>query len=85
MYNFFVKQEQLNNLYEISGGDLNHIKNVLRMKVGEQILVTFNEQTDLCEIVEFKEDCALAKILEKNYKESVFALLKVFLYLCATK
>ena len=79
MYNFFVKQEQLNNLYEISGGDFNHIKNVLRMKVGEQILVTFNEQTDLCEIVEFKEDCALAKILEKNYKESELPI-RVYLF-----
>ncbi len=79
MYNFFVKQNEFDNIFEISGADFNHIKNVLRMKVGEQILVTFNEQTDLCEIVEFKEDCALAKILEKNYKESELPI-KIYLF-----
>ena len=52
MYNFFVK-EKLNNLYEIRGGDFNHIKNVLRMKQGEQILVTYNEKSNLCEIANF--------------------------------
>ena len=79
MYNFFVKQNEFNNIFEISGTDFNHIKNVLRMKVSEQILVTFNEQTDLCEIVEFKEDCVVAKILEKNYKESELPI-KIYLF-----
>ena len=78
MYNFFVK-EKLNNLYEIRGGDFNHIKNVLRMKQGEQILVTYNEKTDLCEIESFLDDCAIAKVLEENFNESELPI-KIYLF-----
>ncbi len=78
MYNFFVK-EKLNNLYEISGSDFNHIKNVLRMKVGQQILVTYNEKSDLCEIASFEDGYLVAKILEENYKESELPI-KIYLF-----
>lgn len=40
MYRFFVDQEQLNkDIVEITGEDYNHIRNVLRMKVGEKVLL----------------------------------------------
>ncbi len=40
MYRFFVDQEQLNkDIVEITGEDYNHICNVLRMKVGEKVLL----------------------------------------------
>ena len=40
MYHFFIKPEQV-AAHEVAiiGSDVNHIKNVLRMKVGEQICV----------------------------------------------
>ncbi|MBR5438710.1 MAG: 16S rRNA (uracil(1498)-N(3))-methyltransferase [Clostridia bacterium] len=79
MYNFFVKSEKLNNSFEICGGDFNHIKNVLRMKVKEQILVTSNEKTHLCEICEFSENSVIVKILEENYKESELPI-KIYLF-----
>lgn len=40
MYRFFVKPEQLNGEYVfVAGEDYNHIHNVLRMKIGEEILL----------------------------------------------
>ena len=41
MYRFFVKQEQIDmkeKKIHITGSDVNHIKNVLRMRQGETIL-----------------------------------------------
>ena len=38
MYQFFVEEEQVHSdSISITGGDVNHIKNVLRMKNGEKI------------------------------------------------
>ena len=44
MYQFFVKPEQIcgKDIW-ITGGDVNHIKNVLRMKIGEEIAVSNGE------------------------------------------
>ncbi len=37
MYQFFVEEEQVHSdSISITGGDVNHIKNVLRMKNGEK-------------------------------------------------
>lgn len=79
MYNFFVNQKQLNNLYEITGSDYNHIKNVLRMKVGDEFLVTCNEQSDLCKIVEFTENSVVLKVIKENYMETELPI-KVYLF-----
>ena len=43
MYRFFVDKSQIDReqeLIHILGNDVNHIKNVLRMKPGEQILIS---------------------------------------------
>lgn len=43
MYQFFVESSQIdleNKTVWITGGDVNHIKNVLRMKVGEELSVS---------------------------------------------
>ena len=41
MHHFFVTPEQVreNSIY-IEGSDVNHIKNVLRMKIGEELQVS---------------------------------------------
>ncbi len=49
MHNFFVKNENLfGDSVKIDGADFNQIKNVLRMKQGEQILVSFDGKSSLC-------------------------------------
>lgn len=67
MYRFFVDKEQIGpeNVY-ITGQDVNHIKNVLRMKPGEVIRISDGEARDyLCEIAELSETTVTAAICEK--------------------
>ena len=41
MYHFFVNQEQIGqDTVTVTGPDVNHIKNVLRMKPGEEVLIS---------------------------------------------
>ena len=41
MYHFFVEQEQIGEgVIAVTGPDVNHIKNVLRMKPGERVLIS---------------------------------------------
>lgn len=71
MYNFFVNENQkLNNKYVITGTDFNHIKNVLRMGVGDTFLVSDDGISNLCEIESFESDSVIAKIIEENYNDT---------------
>jgi len=73
MYQFFVEPHQINindKSVIILGGDVNHIKNVLRMKIGEEIAVSngqdgkeyrcaiaaLDEESVQCELRFIKED-----------------------------
>lgn len=67
MYQFFVEPEQINTNDKtviITGGDVNHIKNVLRMRAGEEIAVSNGQDGKeyRCGIVEFTEDCVLCEL-----------------------
>jgi 16S rRNA (uracil1498-N3)-methyltransferase len=73
MYQFFVEENQI-NIYDkrvvILGSDVNHIKNVLRMKVGEELalsngvdgkeyrcaILSIEEESILCELLFIRED-----------------------------
>lgn len=71
MYNFFVNSDnKKDNRYFITGDDFNHIKNVLRMNVGEQFLVSCEDTSDLCEIENIESDTVVVKIVEKNYQST---------------
>ncbi len=65
MYHFFVSPEQIGEeTIRILGPDVNHIKNVLRMGAGEQILISNGVDRDyLCEVVEVASSEVTAKIL----------------------
>ncbi|MFA9375332.1 MAG: 16S rRNA (uracil(1498)-N(3))-methyltransferase [Lachnotalea sp.] len=65
MYHFFVKEEQIEEKnIRIIGLDVNHIKNVLRMKPGEQVLISNGVDKDyLCCLEEITNDEVIAKIL----------------------
>ncbi len=71
MYNFFVDENAKTiDGYSISGKDYNHIKNVLRMKLGEDLLVTFNGKSDLCCICDFTESEVIVKIIKPDYQNT---------------
>lgn len=66
MYHFFVEQEQIGGEeIRIEGGDVNHIRNVLRMTPGEQISVSSRAdgREYRCEIVRLEEALVEARIL----------------------
>ena len=80
MYNFFVNENQkLNDKYVITGTDFNHIKNVLRMSVGDTFLVSENGVSNLCEIECFDNESVVARIIEENYNDTNLPI-KIYLF-----
>lgn len=73
MHHFFVSPEQIGeNSILIKGNDVNHIKNVLRMKPGEKILISDGAGCDYnCEVESLSDDSVTAKItdIQKEAKE----------------
>lgn len=71
MYNFFVENTaKKDGRYFIAGTDYNHIKNVLRMNMGEQFLVSCEGVSDLCELESIESDTVVAKIIKTNYQST---------------
>jgi len=64
MYQFFVEEEQVHSdSISITGGDVNHIKNVLRMKNGEKIRVSSKSgQAYFCHISSILDDEVIAEL-----------------------
>ncbi|MBQ8662968.1 MAG: 16S rRNA (uracil(1498)-N(3))-methyltransferase [Eubacterium sp.] len=68
MHQFFVEEGQVGKEYvTITGSDVNHISNVLRMKPGEKIRVsTSGGQDYFCSIAEIGPDFVQADILDED-------------------
>ena len=66
MYKFFVEEEQIDDkIIKIIGQDVNHIKNVLRLEIGENICVC-NKKTSssfICKILEFNNNEVKCNVL----------------------
>ena len=72
MQHFFVSPEQVKEekIY-VEGGDVNHMKNVLRMKTGEELTIGDGDGwLYLCVVESYEEDMAVLKIREKKKDES---------------
>lgn len=65
MYRFFVEPRQVGEKeIRIQGSDVNHIKNVLRMKPGDEIFISSGENTEYtCYIEDMQEEEILAHIM----------------------
>ena len=68
MYRFFVPEENLQGGQAIiQGDDVNHIRNVLRMTVGERVTISCGKGVDyVCSIKEFEERKILLDIHEEK-------------------
>lgn len=68
MYRFFVPPEAVSEeKIRITGDDVNHIKNVLRMKSGEAVVVSCGRGTDYyCEICEIEEKTVWLEVKEEK-------------------
>lgn len=68
MYKFFVNSDQIdNNEIKIIGEDVNHIKNVLRLKVGEEICICDKQTSSSfhCKILNLDKEQIICEKLEK--------------------
>ena len=64
MYHFFAQHENIHDTYiDITGDDVNHVKNVLRMKTGDELLISSGSNVDYyCHISEMTDDNIRAEI-----------------------
>ena len=72
MQHFFVSPEQVREekIY-VEGSDVNHMKNVLRMKTGEELTIGDGDGwLYVCVVESYEEDMAVLRILEKKKDES---------------
>lgn len=68
MQHFFVTPDQVkeDHIY-IEGSDVNHMKNVLRMRAGEEVMVSDgNNRKYLCAVEGYEPDLAVLKVQEKG-------------------
>lgn len=81
MYQFFVDDSQVSeNAVVIESSDVNHIRNVLRMKRGEKVRVsTTSGKNYYCAIAELTERMVRAEILEE-YAEGTELDCRIYLF-----
>lgn len=68
MYKFFVNENQIeNNEIQIIGEDVNHIKNVLRLEIGENICICIREKEKSfnCKILDINKNYIKCEIIEE--------------------
>ena len=76
MPKFFVRDEQVeNNTIKVEGPDVNHIRNVLRKKVGDEIIICNSDKQKnyLCDIEKVEKETIECKIVREleDFKSNV--------------
>lgn len=74
MFHFFASQPRTSSAYVLDGENFNHLVNVLRIKVGENILVSFDGKTDLCSVTKIEQSSAIASVIEENYQDTALPI-----------
>ncbi len=72
MYRFYVERDAIGEEeILLSGEDFNHIRNVLRMRAGEEVILCDGMGTDYrCRLKELKKEFATAEIITKSLSET---------------
>ena len=86
MHRFFVEQEQISEKQiTIMGQDAHHINHVLRMRIGEEVLVSDGENMEyVCSIQEFVEEDVVLKIHYSQLSQMELPS-KIYLFQCLPK
>lgn len=80
MFNFFVyPAAKQGDSFIISGSDYNHIVNVLRMKQGNEFLVSCEGVSSLCTLDAIDGENVYARIVEENYRSTELPV-KIYLF-----
>ena len=72
MQHFFVDASQVSEeTIWIEGSDVNHMKNVLRMRIGEEVTVSDGQGKEyLCQVLDFEEEQVQLKIVETKASDA---------------
>ena len=72
MYHFYTDKSNISgDTITISGDDYNHIRNVLRMKTGEELIICDGEGTDhFARIENYEDGTVRAKVIERRDSEA---------------
>ena len=70
MFNFFTENPKINGEFTLTGTDYNHIKNALRMKVGEEFLVSNQGESHLCKLARYENESVVCQIIAENYQDT---------------
>ncbi|MGN0170048.1 MAG: RsmE family RNA methyltransferase [Lachnospiraceae bacterium] len=72
MYQFFIEASQVQSEQVfITGSDLNHMKNVVRLKPGEIFRVSVSDGKNyLCELIGYEQDRAVGRITDQPAKDT---------------
>ena len=75
MQHFFVDASQVSEeTIWIEGSDVNHMKNVLRMRIGEEVTVSDGQGKEyLCQVRDFEEEQVQLKIVETKVSDAEVA------------
>lgn len=77
MPKFFINSNQIDkNIINIQGKDVNHIKNVLRKRIEDEIIIcdSYNSKDYLCKIQDIKEEniiCRIEKVIENDVESNI--------------
>ena len=68
MYQFFIQSQQISeNVARITGQDFLHMKQVVRLRIGERFRVSTDDGKNyFCELTGYEEEAALGCILEED-------------------
>lgn len=67
---FLENNEIVNNHIEISGNDFHHIKNVMRMNIGDMVYLCLNDETFKAQLESFQAQKVVFEIIEKIERTS---------------
>ena len=70
MYHFFAEHENIHDTYiDIVGSDVNHIRNVLRFRQGDKLLISSGDNVDYeCYIATMSDEYIRADIIREDCK-----------------
>lgn len=81
MHRFYVENEQIvGEVATITGTDVNHIKNVLRMKVGETIVICDGQGKDYYCVIEQLSDSLIEAKIERVEETKAELPTKIYLF-----
>lgn len=83
MNKFFIDSKD-NDKIVITGDDFYHITKVLRKKINDEVICSYNNYEYLCKITDILVDSIILKIISENISETESDV-KIYLYICLSK